>query len=63
MTKKDLSAIVGLSRPTIDKKIKEDSNFRDMLYFIISFSLFEYKDRVDRVKKYMAGKNGKTTEV
>jgi len=50
MTKKELSDVVGLSRPTIDKKIKEKNNFADVLIFVKSFSLFDYVDKVERIK-------------
>ncbi len=60
MTKKELSDVVGLSRPTIDKRIKEKNNFAYTLLFIKSFSLFDYNEKVERIKRI---DNGKTTKI
>lgn len=52
MTKTELCEVLKISRPTLDKKIKEDS---EMYLFLMSFTKFEYLDRIKRVKGSLNG--------
>lgn len=52
MTKTELCEVLNISRPTLDKKLKEDS---EMYLFLISFTKFEYLDRIKRVKEMLNG--------
>lgn len=48
MTKVELCEVLNISRPTLDKKLKEDV---EMYLFLMSFTRFDYLDRLDRIKK------------
>jgi transcriptional regulator with XRE-family HTH domain len=55
MTKRELSKYSGLSRPTIDNILNDKSTLlnKDIILFVMSFSEFDFKDRVKRVKEFM----------
>ena len=55
MTKRELSKYSGLSRPTIDNILSDKSTLikKDVILFIMSFTEFEFTDRVKRVKEFM----------
>ena len=52
MTKVEICEILKISRPTLDKRLKEDS---EMYLFLMSFTRFEYLDRIKRVKGSLNG--------
>lgn len=42
MTKQELSKVTGMSRPTIDSKLKERDKFSDLLLFVKSFEQWQF---------------------
>jgi len=52
MTKKDISEIFGISRPTIDKFLKDDKK-KNLIFFLLSFSKFDVIDKIYRYNFFL----------
>ena len=52
MTKNDINYIFGISRPTIDKHLK-DNKKRKLIFFLMSFSKFEVIKRIKDYQEYL----------
>lgn len=51
MTKVETAKVLNISRPTLDLYLKDNSDERNYLLFIMSFSLWEFNDRIARIKE------------
>jgi DNA-binding transcriptional regulator LsrR (DeoR family) len=49
MTKQEASKAMGISRPTLDAYLK-DKEKRNIVLFVMSFTAWEFFDRLSRIK-------------